>query len=318
MTVSLLFYGVCCIALVGMAGFVQARSPKASANRTFALTCLFLLAWLATLFLFNRTQEPDALLLVGRLNFAAVPPAALCAYLFVRAVAGLPFPSGASRFALFSSTVALSLVSALTPLIDQAELPGSPDGGAHTTIYGPMFPLYAAYVAALLLAAVLLAFKQARVTRPPARDQLLLVGAGMLATGVVALVTNALLPFTFGEFRFTDVGPLSAVLFLGATAYAIAKHNLFNVRLLVRKTVVYGLLLSFVLAAYSSLLVLATDKFAGEGNGALTRFGVLAIAFSFDPIRRFLEHRIDKLLFHKPATRPRQTANAKPNTRATA
>jgi hypothetical protein len=297
-----------------MALFVLARSPKAWVNRAFALTCLFLLTWLATLFLFNRTQEPDALLLVGRLNFASVPPASLCAYLFVRAVAQRPMQNQNARVALIGGTVALSLVSALTPLIDQAELPGTGEEIAHTTVYGPFFPLYAAYVAALLLAAVLLAFRQARVTQPPARDQLLLVGSGMLATFFIALVTNALLPFVFGNFRFTDVGPLSTVLFLGATAYAIAKHRLFNVRLLVRKTVVYGLLLSLVLAAYSSLLVLATDQLAGPEADTLTRFGVLAIAFSFDPVRRFLEHRVDKLLFHKPATRPRQTANAKRNT----
>lgn len=300
MIASALFYGVCCIALVGMAGFVVARSPRAWANRAFALTCAFLLAWLATLFLFNRTQEPDALLLVGRLNFAAVPPAALCAYLFVRAVAGLPSPKRTASLALVGSTALLSFVSAFTSLVDKAELPGVGGGLRHVTVYGPLFPMYAVHVAAFLLAAVLLAFRQARVSRPPARDQLLLVGSGMLATGLVALVTNALLPFAFGDFRFTDAGPLSAVMFLGTTAYAIAKHRLFNVRLLIRKTLVYGLLLSFVLAAYSSLLVLATDRFAGEGNGALTRFGVLAIAFSFDPIRRFLEHRIDKMLFRPP------------------
>ena len=312
LTATDLIYALCCVALLGMAGFVWIRSPRAWLNRSFALTCLFLLAWLATLFLFNRTGQPETLLLVGRLNFAAVPPAALCAYLFVRAVANLPLLRRTSFWGLVGSSLLLSLVSASTPLVDQAELLAAGTGVRHITVYGPLFPLYAIYVAAFLLAAVLLAFQQASTTRPPARDQLLLVGSGMLATGLVALVTNALLPYAFGQFRFTDVGPFSTVLFLSAVAYAVAKHRLFDVRLLVRKTLVYGLLLSFVLAAYSSLLVLATDRFAGEGNGALTRFGVLAIAFSFDPVRRFLEHRIDKLLSQRSRS-PRHVRHSRPS-----
>ena len=312
LTATDLIYALCCVALLGMAGFVWARSYRAWLNRSFALTCLFLLVWLATLFLFNRTEQTEALLLIGRLNFAAVPPATLCAYLFVRAIAYLPLRRRTTLLVLVGSALLLSLLSALTPLVDKAELLGAGTGMRHLTIYGPMFPLYAAYIALHLLAAVLLAFQQARTSRPPARDQLLLVGSGMLATGLVALVTNAVLPYAFGQFRFTDAGPFSTVLFLAAVAYAIAKHRLFDVRLLVRKTLVYGLLLSFVLAAYSSLLVLATDRFAGEGNGALTRFGVLAIAFSFDPVRRFLEHRIDKLLSQRSRP-PQHVRNSRPS-----
>ena len=296
-------YALCCLALLGMAAFVLFRAPKVAPNRWFAVTCLFLLAWLVTLFLFHREPEPASALLMGRLNFAAVPPAALAAYLFVRAVAGLPTMKRSSSIALWTGAALLSLVSACTALVDSAETPANATSMSprYVTVYGPLFSLYVAFVAALLLAAVLLAFGQARIARRPTHDQLLLVGSGMLATGLVALVANALLPYVFADFRLTDAGALSTVLFLAAVAYAIAQRGLFDIRLLVRKTVVYGLLLSFLLAAYSTFVVLVTDRFAGPDSGMFTRVAVLVLAFSTDPVRRFLEARVDRFL--SPARR---------------
>ncbi|WP_309706917.1 hypothetical protein [Armatimonas sp.] len=87
------------------------------------------------------------------------------------------------------------------------------------------------------------------------------------------------------------------MLFLLSVAYAVIRHQLFDIRVFIRRAVVLGVALSLVLACYSALVLLVTDTFASSESGGVTRFGVLVLAFSFDPIRRFLEKRIDKLLF---------------------
>lgn len=85
-------------------------------------------------------------------------------------------------------------------------------------------------------------------------------------------------------------------MFLLSVGYAVLKHRLFDLRRLVRKTVVFGLLGSLALAVYGAVVVLATERFAGSGSASLTRFSVLVIALSFDPLRRSLETKVDKLL----------------------
>ena len=65
---------------------------------------------------------------------------------------------------------------------------------------------------------------------------------------------------------------------------------------MLRETLVYGLLLAFVLGAYSST-VFVVSQYLTEGTGKLVQFAVLLIAFSFDPLRRFLEEKADRLLF---------------------
>ena len=50
-------------------------------------------------------------------------------------------------------------------------------------------------------------------------------------------------------------------------------------------------------------------QYLTDHAGKVTQFAVLLIAFSFDPLRRFLEKRVDRLLFdpeRKQSARPKQ------------
>lgn len=291
-----LLYYVCFSLLLGMAALVISRRPSSWQHRYFALAALSLLGWTLTLFLFHEATEPGKVLWLGRLNFAAALPSVTFGYLLVRAISG---KRPASTVLLLTETLVLMLLTAFTPLVDAAELPGAGPAGRHITIYGPLIWLYLAHIIAYLTSAVFVAFRAASVAHRPERDQLYLVGSGILATGMVGLVGNIVLPYGFRDFRYTDVGTLSTMLFLLCVGYAILRHRLFDLRLFVRRTVVYGLLLSFALSAYSAVVVLVTERMAGEQAGTLTRVAVLMIAFSFDPLRRYLEKRVDRYLFRQ-------------------
>ena len=310
LSVSGLAYLICSVLLLVSAAAVVSRNPGSALHRRYGLTALSLLGWVATLTLYYHAHDQEAVQWLGRVNFAAAALAVFFGYLLVRALAedqegkGLNArktgtdvwqkPTGL----LGVEALMLTAASVFTPLIDRAELVGAGIGGRHITIYGVLFPIYVLHVVGFLVASALLAFRARQAEkREPIRDRLTLVGAGVAATGVVGVVADIMLPYGFRDFRFTDLGPLSTALFLLAVGYAVLKHKLFNLRLLVRKTLVLGLLGSLALAAYGAVVVLAADRFAGEGTGTLTRFGVLVIALTFDPLRRTLEKRVDKLLF---------------------
>ncbi|WP_395091444.1 histidine kinase N-terminal 7TM domain-containing protein [Armatimonas sp.] len=266
-------YALCSLVLAGTSIFLLVREGRSPVVRWFVASCLALLVWVVTLFLFSRSDDPSYILLVGRANFAAVSLAVYFGFRFVKSVAALPARSSDTWLLWLSVTI--SIVAATTPWIDKVELVGVGIAGGHETIYGPLFVLYVAHVVGMLAATLWLAFRSSDRVASPHRDQLLLLGWGTLATGVVSLLTNALLPYTFDDFRWIDIGPLSTLLFLLAVAYAVIRHQLFDIRVFVRRAVVLGVALSLVLA------------------------------FSFDPIRRFLEGRIDKLLFLEHRTRRR-------------
>jgi hypothetical protein len=257
-----------------------------------------------TLYLFRHSQDQDYVLLIGRINFASISLAVYTGYRFVRSVAGLP--TRWNETALLSVSVILALLTTATPLIDESERLGN-GLSSHQTIYGPLFSLYLVHVIALVGATLVMAFRQSRqkqgvrdrLSARATHDQLLLIGGGILATTLLSLVTNVALPYFWRNFNWIDLGPLSTLLFLLAVAYAVVRHQLFDIRVFLRRTLVLGIALSFVLATYSAIVLLVTDKFASSEVGGVTRFGVLVLAFSFDPVRRLLEEKIDKLLKKK-------------------
>lgn len=298
-------YALCALLLAVGSLWLTIREGRSTSVRWFVATSLALLIWVVTLFLFGRSNDPDFILLVGRANFAAVSLAVYFGWRFVRALAQHP----QRPMEIYGSWLSLLLagVALTTSLIDQAEIVVA--DGRHITVYGFLFPLYVLHVMAFLAASIWTAFSASghksasSKQRSSLHDQLLLIGWGIVITGTISLVSNALLPAVLGDFRWIDIGPISTLVFLICVAYAVVRHHLFDIRVFVRRTLVLGVTLSFVLAAYSALVLLATDTFASSESGGVTRFGVLFLAFSFDPIRRFLEKRIDKLLFPEQVRR---------------
>lgn len=290
-----LLYSLAFFSLAGLSLFVSLKGHPSRRRLRFSFLglSLSLLLWQATLFLEVRSTHPSWQLALGRANFSAVALAAFFALRFVREIPSTVKNPPLSTW-LSVETVLLAGLALLTPLVSQSE---RVEAGRAVTTFGPLFPLYLLHVLALWTAALLAAFRERdRTENPREKGQLLLVGSGMLATGAVSLLSNAVLPYGYGDFRYSDLGTLSVLLFVGSVAYAAFLRGLFGLRVLVRKALVYGLLLAFVLGAYGSAVFLVTE-YLTESSGKLVQFAVLLIAFSLDPLRKYLEERTSRLLF---------------------
>ena len=305
--VAALYY-CCFLLLVLLTLFIALNGRRRGGRRSllrrvFFFLSLSLLCWQLTLFVEDRITLPAAQLWLGRANFTAIVFVVYFALRFVQEVpAKEAVKKSALSYWLLAETWLLATLTMFTPLIDAAE---RVEAGRALTTFGPLFPLYFLHIADYLIAALALAFRERqRATTRMARRQLTLIGGGMLLTGGIAFVTNALLPFGFGNFHYCDIGTLSTFAFVLAISYATLVHRLFALRFILRETLVYGLLMTFVLSAYSSVVFLIT-QYLTEGAEKLTQFSVLIIAFSLDPLRRFLETKTDYLLFSKHKSRKR-------------
>ncbi len=244
---------LCLLGLTGSAAFVLFQRPHSPLHRLYALLALSLVGWVATLLLFTSRTSPASLLWVGRLNFAVVVVAATVAFLFVQELAGRK-PGGTAllwlSILLWAETLLLFGATLLTGLVDRAE---TIQAGQHVTAYGLLFPLYLLHIVVLLGAAVFIALRSMPTLSMPtlsSRRALRLVGWGILAAAAVGLVTNALLPSVYSDFRWIAVGPLSTLLFLGAVGYAVFAFHLFSVRVILRKAVVLAGVVTLMLELY--------------------------------------------------------------------
>ena len=295
-------YLLCLAFLFGSAVYVYSRDPFARLNASFALLALTLLGWVGTLFVFTVQTEGSALLWLGRANFAAAALAAPAAYAFVLALADRPFRN---RNWLWAESLLLAAVSLLTGWVDRAE---SVQVGQHVSAYGFLFPVYLLHILGFAVAALVIAFRPAASLPARVRTQLRLMGTGILLTVGVGFVTNAALPYWYSNFRYINAGTLSTIFFLILVAYAACFQGLFNVRVLVKRTVVFALLIAFALELYQ----LAISALAGllplgdptQRHLAAATIALVINAVTQQPLRWWLEHLADRLLDGK---RPNDT-----------
>jgi len=293
-------YILCILFLTGFGLFVIAKNPKALLNRYFALLCLALLGWVGSLFAFVLQTSAAELLWLGRFNFAAVALVAPLAYLFVRELAGRP---PARKGWMWAESAALAAATLLSASVDRAELVS---GGLHTTSYGSLFPLYVLHVLAYVGAALFAAFRPLMRTLRDRRSQLALVGWGILGTFVIALVTNAILPYAFGDFRFIHLGTISTILFIAAVGYATFVEHLFDVRVVIRATLVFAGLIALALEVYHAtigflvhLLPLGGES---ERNFAATMVTLVVYSFTQTSVQKWLERIVRRAFLRNPRT----------------
>ena len=292
-------YLICLLFLLASALYVFFRDPKCRLNGDYAVLALALLGWVGTLFLYGRLPAGHLLLLVGRANFAAAALVATASFLFVAELAGNTGNKGAGvklviRSVIWLEAALLVALSLFTPLIDKSE---TVLHGQHTTVYGMLFSLYAVHVVAYLAGAVFLAFRSLPTATALTRPQLRLVGSGILATALVGIVADILIPYSLGDFRFIDAGPLSTILFLLAMGYAVFAAHLFSLRLIIRAAFIYAGLITLMLELYSLALSFLARLLplgdAAERAFAATSIALVVNAFTQQPVRRWLERVLD-------------------------
>ncbi len=120
---------------------------------------------------------------------------------------------------------------------------------------------------------------------------LLLYFAGSVALALGAPEDSALV------ITVTIFGSLTAILLPGAIIYGILRHRLFDLDLVVRKSVAYGAASLLIAAAYA---VIAATPGLMLGNRVPVTLAVvitIAAALAFQPLRRRLESGVSRRLF---------------------
>ena len=163
-------------------------------------------------------------------------------------------------------------------------------------------PLYASYLYAALSIVVLVglvAFAYWENRTPLVRPQLRSVLPGLLlgtVVGLFAFLDNAR---SGGHFpvNFIAIPPL---LFYLSVGYAITRHHLFDIDVLVRQAALYGTLTLGITAAYAgsvAFLGLLLPEEAVRGSRLFTIVFVVLVASCFEPLRRRVQGVIDRVFF---------------------
>ena len=174
------------------------------------------------------------------------------------------------------------------------------------------YSLYSLYFIGAVAAGFTIIYRSLRKATGLFRIYLRFLFSGLILAFTLGGTFNLIYP-ALGNYRYIWVGPLFTVTYISLVSYAIIKHRLFDIRLVVARTVAYILLLttlSLIFAAgvfASSSLLLNHESL---DNGTRITFTVMAIvlAFAFQPLKRFFD-RVTNDLFYRDAYDPQELLN---------
>jgi signal transduction histidine kinase len=87
-----------------------------------------------------------------------------------------------------------------------------------------------------------------------------------------------------------------------ASGVAILKYRLYDIDLVISKTVVYGALAAFVTLVYVGIVVGLGALVGSRGNLLLSILATAIIALAFQPVRRWASHLANRLVYGRRAT----------------
>lgn len=170
-----------------------------------------------------------------------------------------------------------------------------PDGEGQDALFGIAFSLFTLAGLAGLVPLVV----RFRRSRGAERQQLKWVFYG-LAVSIPIASLDAIFPFGSPTAALTLV-PL--VVIPAAITVAVLRYRLYDIDIVINKTVVFVVLAGFITAVYAGIVVgLGRLLPIGEGNLGLAITATALVAIAFEPVRVRVQHWANRLVYGRRAT----------------
>lgn len=287
-----------------LAVVVIKNDPRNATNRIFAALSFITIFWLIDLYLSVNPAYIQNSLLWGRLSIFLAVPQIMCFYLLARTLPDSRLQvSRKARHRLFAITIAVMAI-AISPFAFTGVTISGDQVEANP---GPGLPIFVAFAISFSVSAVYILLKKLSSAQGHLKEQYKFVVLGLILL-LGLLIFTILIPIALtGDSKFVPFAPLYTILFLGLTTFAVIRHKLFDVRLIVARALTYGLLI----AALSGLYVVAVfglaTYFIGQDSLLAQRVVPIAAAVILVFTAPFLKRLFDRLtnrIFYRDAYDP--------------
>ena len=184
------------------------------------------------------------------------------------------------------------------------------EGGVLYIDNGAFLYLYAFFGASLAgVSAYLLVqhYKQATTSQARTRIAYLMIGLSLLTATTLTNLSDSL-----AIYPIDHLGNLANALII---SYAILRHQLLDIRVVIQRGLVYTVLSVGITSVYLLVLFGAQALFQSSGYASLALATVvaLAVALIFAPLRNLTQERVDRLLFRETYEYRRMLVNFRSN-----
>jgi signal transduction histidine kinase len=281
--------------------FVLLRNPKSRSGQSFFAMSASVGAWAVTNYYTDNAGELRFNVLFNRLaylfGFLAIVMAALFTHYFLRDKK--QYPKQLKIFALLG-IVAVSFLSVTNYVAGTV----TKVNGSLKFSTGPLILFYLAEFFIILAFILRNMYELTKQGTPLQKNQAHIIIIGLSGATVVGTLSNIVIPnLSNNNFQAAKFGPpLLSLVLVTIFTYAIVSRKLFDIRLVVARSVGYSLLLFALCAAYflgaftiGGVLFQADTKSVAQQIYEV--FIALILAFTFQPLRRLFENITDSIFY---------------------
>lgn len=283
-------------ALLGTLVFV--RNPRSRVNGLFLLIVAFICFWALTNYFTDHSPEHIRLFL-DRASFV-FPVLVSGTLAFLSRI--FPVPMGYSKkiTGYISIITVLGIYISISGLVVKSITIAQ--NGSTNSVPGTLYNFYSFLVVILLFGyAVRNYFVSRKRADTIQRLQSSYVAVGFLISFFWALIVSVLLPIYIPKWNTAELGPDGTIVFVAASAYAIVRHRLFDIRLIVARSIAYILTLSSIalLCIIPAILIATHLLHSSLETGSIASLVVITFiaVIIFQPLKNRFDKISNKLFF---------------------
>ena len=281
--------------------FIAFKGRNRRLSQTYNLFVLNMILWAFGLAMFYSTNEPQAALFWTKVVYLSggLIPSAFLLFSFI-------FPheefkiAKYERLLIFVPNLVLVYLYFFTPVMVTGV---AFFNGTKGFVYGPGRLIWDFHFNIVFIWAFIRFFKMYRQHTGVIRNRLRYIILGTLTGVILAGTTNVMLPLLH-RFECIWLGPPLTLTWLVCIAYAILKYQLMDIRIIIKKSLVYSILITMTTAFYI-LSVITFERFFQNILGYQDILGsffiTLVIAALFTPLKNNIQNLVDKTVFKRSA-----------------
>src|SRR3990167_5302617 len=305
--------GIIFVTNSALAVTVLSRNTKNKINRLYASLAFTVMCWTTANYFTNHVEGHGTQLIVNRISFIAGLMLSAVVWVF-----SLFFPYKVSEhqrqrlfaYIILPVTVILSSTSAIV-----SDVVYRPEKQITDVITGSF---YLIYVVTALIFFVFLFFNfrqayRAKTATTTEKQQIIFSATGVLLTFIWILLTTAVIPSITNDWSISKIGIIGSLFLVSFIGYAIIRHKLFDIRLIVARALGYILSLGAIVGIYSLLVFGLIAQFvdpakAGAEQQLIYVALAVVVALTFPPIKRYFD-KLSNKLFYQDAYEPQELLN---------
>lgn len=194
-----------------------------------------------------------------------------------------------------------TIILTITSFTDTLVTTVSVQNGSISGTFGYMMDFYKFYAPLYILCSIFILTKKYFTLKSiNQKNQMRYSLLGTSLFLLPAVITNAVLPLWFNNYSFNNIGPLFSIVMVGFISYAIVRHQLMDIKVIIQRGLIYSVLLASITGVYL-LFIFTLEYFFQKSTDVSTFISALITTFfgifGTPPLKSYFEKITDPIFF---------------------